>query len=289
MLPVLRAIVRTSPPGRLKWLAWRLGHSRLVTSVDFITEANGIIVAGNTQDLIQGYLYWFGVWEPNLTDFIVRRMSIAPHRTFVDVGANIGYFTTLVAKHYPLVKVVSIEAFPPTIEKLRVNLELNSVNNVRVIEAAVSDGQGVLELFYGGRFNEGATTTVKGRFNTAAHTVACKPLPELLTDGEIAAMRLAKIDVEGAELSVIKGLAPALALMPKDVEVIVEISGNSKENSKIIFDTFAEYNFNAYEIENDYSPLAYLRSGVPRKPKRLSTIPSKQTDVVFSRLDTDWL
>ena len=89
--------------------------------MEFTTQANGFVVAGNTSDLIQGYLYWFGVWEPNLTDFIMRRMSDAPNRVFVDVGANIGYFTTLVAKRHPQSSVVSIEAFPPTVEKLRLN------------------------------------------------------------------------------------------------------------------------------------------------------------------------
>jgi hypothetical protein len=87
-MPVLQAIVRNTPPGRLRLLAWRLGHSPLVDSVDFVTKANGFVVAGNTNDLIQGYLYWFGVWEPNLTDFVIRRMSELPKGVFVGVRAN---------------------------------------------------------------------------------------------------------------------------------------------------------------------------------------------------------
>ena len=288
-MPVLQAIVRNTPPGRLRLLAWRLGHSPLVSSVDFVTNANGFVVAGNTNDLIQGYLYWFGVWEPNLTDFILRRMGEAPHRVFVDVGANIGYFTTLVAKRYSQSSVVSIEAFPPTVEKLRLNLNRNGVKNVRLIDVAVSDTQGIVEFFYAGCFNEGATTTVKGRLQSTALPVSCQPLSELLSGDEIAAARLIKIDVEGAELRVINGLVSILPLLPEDCEVIVEISGDSIEGAGLIYAAFAAHGFHAYELENDYDPLSYLYPQAPRRPQRLSSIPRKQTDVVFSRFDLDSL
>jgi len=288
-MPVLQAIVRNAPPSGLRLLAWEWGHSPLFNSVEFTTQANGFLVAGNTSDLIQGYLYWFGVWEPNLTDFIMGRMSKAADRVFVDVGANIGYFTTLVAKRYPQSSVVSIEAFPPTVEKLRLNLERNCVKNVRLIDVAVSDTEGIVEFFYAGRFNEGATTTVKGRFQSTALPVSCKPLSELLTDEEIAAARLIKIDVEGAELRVINGLVSIVPLLPEDCEVIVEISGDSAEGSGLIYAAFAAHGFHAYELENNYGPLSDLYPQAPRRPQRLSSIPKKQTDVVFSRLDTECL
>jgi FkbM family methyltransferase len=289
VMPILQAIVRNTPPGRLRLLAWEWGRSSLFSSVDFITKANGFFVAGNTSDLIQGYLYWFGVWEPNLTGFIMGRMSEAADRVFVDVGANIGYFSILVAKRYPQSSVVSIEAFPPTAEKLRLNLERNGVKNARVIDIAVSDTQGTVEFFYAGCFNEGATTTVKGRFQSTALPVSCKPLSELLTDEEIAAARLMKIDVEGAELRVINGLVSILPLLPEDCEVIVEISGDSVEGADLIYAAFAAHGFHAYELENDYDPLSYLYPQAPKRPQRLNAIPKQQTDVVFSKLDLDSL
>jgi hypothetical protein len=288
-MPVLQAIVRNAPPSGLRSPAWEWGHSPLFNSVEFTTKANGFVVAGNTSDLIQGYLYWFGVWEPNLTDFIMRRMSESPKRVFVDVGANIGYFTTLVAKRNPQSSVVSIEAFPPTVEKLRSNIERNGANNVRLIDIAVSDTEGIVEFFYAGCFNEGATTTVKGRFQSTAIPVSCKPLSELLSGDEIAAARLIKIDVEGAELRVINGLASILPLLPEDCEVIVEISGDSVEGSGLIYAAFAAHGFHAYELENDYDPLSYLYPQAPKRPQRLNAIPKQQADVVFSKLDLDSL
>jgi FkbM family methyltransferase len=285
-MPIAQAFVRFAPPGYFRELVWRWGNWR---SKNFVVKANGIIVSGNTLDLIQGYLYWFGVWEPNLTHFIRRRMGEAPGRTFVDVGANIGYFSILVAKNFPRVNVVAIEAFPQIAEKLRSNIRRNALKNVRVVAVAVSDSTGTLELFYAGSLNEGGTTSVRGKFASAAIEVPSQTLSELLTVTEIAAARLIKIDVEGAEPLVIKGLAPKLALLPKDVEVIVEMSADSVENSNSIFDLFGAHGFYAYEIENNYDPLSYLYPHAPTKPRRLTTIPSKHTDVIFSRLDVEFL
>lgn len=285
-LPVAQAIVRNAPPSRLRELVWRWGQWR---SKNFVTDASGILVAGNTLDMIQGYLYWFGVWEPNLTHFITRRMDEAPDRAFVDVGANIGYFSTLVGKRYPRANVVSIEPFPLIVEKLRSNVERNALKNVRIVTAAASDTQGTLELFYAGSHNEGKTTSLRGKFNSVALAVPCKPLAELLTHGELASTRLIKIDVEGAESRVIKGLVPKLAVLPKDVEVVIEISADSPGDSSFIFDTFMAHGFHAYELENSYDPLSYLYPHAPSKPRRLRSIPLRQTDVVFSRLDGESL
>jgi len=88
---------------------------------------------------------------------------------------------------------------------------------------------------------------------------------------------------------VINGMVSILPLLPEDCEVIVEVSGDSVEGSAFIVDAFAAHGFNAYQIENDYDPLSYLYPQAPGKPQRLSAIPVKQADVVFSRLDIESL
>src|SRR5512132_4509615 len=47
-------------------------------------------------DLIQMYLWLFDVWEPDLTTFVVERLRAGDG--FIDVGANIGYFSALAAR-----------------------------------------------------------------------------------------------------------------------------------------------------------------------------------------------
>src|SRR2546429_7961962 len=98
-------------------------------------------MAGSTRDILQQYIYYFGVWEPNLTRWIAQRL--APGDTFIDGGANIGYFTLLASK---LVRDsgagVAIEASPATFDALQRNLARNRARNGGAGNAAGSDCHG---------------------------------------------------------------------------------------------------------------------------------------------------
>lgn len=286
LLPVARVLVQHTPSKLIKewlWLHWGWRPK------SFLIKSNNVLISGDTTDLIQKYVYWFGVWEPNLTQFIRRRMNENPDRTFIDVGANIGYFSTLVAKNYPKAKVVAVEAFPPIVDKLRASVSRNDLKNVRIVAEAASDAVGSLEFFYAGPTNEGATTSTPGRFKTVGVLVSCRPLGELVTPQELIDARLIKIDVEGAEFRVVKGLQPQLALLALDAEVIVEISPDSAEKTTEIFEAFAANGFFPYELENSYESSAYLHRSEVSPPKRIESMPTRQTDIVFSRIDASKL
>jgi FkbM family methyltransferase len=78
------------------------------------------------------------LFEPNLTYFISSVLK--PGDVFIDVGANIGYFTMLAAKCVGASgKVYAIEASPSTYDLLIANLRLNEVKNVEAINMAVTD------------------------------------------------------------------------------------------------------------------------------------------------------
>ena len=92
---------------------------------------------GNTEDLIQRFIYYFGVWEPDLTAWINGRLQGQQDRIFVDVGANIGYFTILAAKLLANKgQVVAIEASPQTYALMLANLKRNGLVNVQAIYCA---------------------------------------------------------------------------------------------------------------------------------------------------------
>lgn len=285
-VPLARVMVKHAPPSRLREWLWHWGHWR---AKDFRARAGDVELTGNTRDVIQRYLYWFGVWEPNLTQFVRQRMAATPQRTFVDIGANIGYFSTLVAKSHPNAKVVAIEAYPPTVEKLRRHISRNGLSNVRVVPSAVSDQHGSLNFFFAGTDNEGATTSVPGRFESDVVQVPCSPLTDLLTTIEMDSIRLMKIDVEGAEASVVRGMTGLLARLPADAEVVVEVCADSVEETRYIFDAFGQNGFYPYELDNSYDPLTYLYPSAPQRPRRLRALPTKMTDVVFSRLNAESL
>ncbi|HKO18082.1 MAG TPA: FkbM family methyltransferase, partial [Acidobacteriaceae bacterium] len=71
-----------------------------------------------------------------LSSFIKRGM------TFVDVGANVGYFTLLAASLEA--RVVAYEPTPAVYSRLRENVELNGLQNVTLMNAAVAEKAGSL-------------------------------------------------------------------------------------------------------------------------------------------------
>lgn len=280
LVPLARVLVRYAPSRRLRTWAWNFGYWRIRT---FTITTQKFRISGCTRDLIQRYLYWFGVWEPQLTRYILERMKRSPGRLFIDVGANIGYFSLLVARNCPSCRVVAIEAYPPTIAKLRHHIKINNLNNVRIIPQAVADTTGTLELYYAGDNNQGATSMLPTDADLQNVKVPCAPLPQLITAEELPSVRLIKIDVEGAEGCVVRGLGGMLSSLPADAEFMVELSGSSPAVAAEVFEFFRQQGFWCYQIYNDYSASAYLnrsaRSGIPR----LNSVPQGQADVIFSR------
>lgn len=248
-------------------------------------------MTGDARDLVQGHIYYFGVWEPSLTEFIRRRLAGHGDRTFVDVGANVGYFSLLAAQRLPKGKVVSIEAFPPIYAKLSANVQLNRLTNVRLVPCAATHTDCELEMYHGGGENEGATTAVAGKFEVPPIRVPGRPLATILSDEEVRSLRLMKIDVEGAEHSVVLGLQPLLERFPSDAEIVVEITPSAlgKVNMAEVFSVFESAGYFPYVLENSYSAEYYLHSQKVSTPRRMKEMPVEQTDVVFSRLNAESL
>ncbi|MGV9849933.1 FkbM family methyltransferase [Streptomyces sp. NPDC003442] len=255
----------------------------------------GATFAVDTQDLIQRYLYLFGVWEPHMTRWLQRRLK--PGDVFVDVGANIGYYSLLAS---PLVgragTVVAIEASPTFHQLLQRHARRNDRTNIRALNAAVSDRDEQLTFILASSRNMGANSVVP--YDGPAEStfeIAAQPLPDLLTDDEITNARVIKIDVEGAEGSVIRGLVPLLDKLRPDAELTVEVTpqrmsdlGDSVED---LLTTLKGHGFHVYRLPNDYAAGSYpdAMRRAPEVPVRWRGPVTEESDLVFSRVDAETL
>lgn len=302
--PVARTVAPALAPALRRYLRYApgtIGKPFLAPAVDYGLRARprefvtrtifGAEFAGSTEDWIHRYLFVFGVWEPNLTAWLSERLR--PGDVFVDVGANTGYFSLLAATQVgESGGVVSIEPSPSLSRRLSRNVARNKLQaRVRLVNLAASDTASRVTVYRGPQGNLSATTLVGGDLLTREAEIDSQPLAQILTPFEISQARFIKIDVEGFEGPVVRGLLPVLDACRDEVEIMVEVSGSSRragESSAAIVSAFLQRGFHAYSIPNAYSPEAYAgaRAGTERPRRADGHIDEEEVaDLVFSRLD----
>jgi len=256
-------------------------------------DLDGLRIRCRLPDLIQMYVWLFGVWEPDLAAFL--RSRLRPGDVFVDVGANVGTMVLLASRAVGASGgVVAIEASPAVAADLRRTLDDNALTNVNLVTAAVSDAPGELTLFPGPRHNIGLTATVQHRGLQPAGKVRAAPLRDLVPAGELARARLVKIDVEGGEVAVLAGLVPDLARLPAATEFVIELSPTWWTDASLrpidVLQPFLDAGFHVYLLPNSYWPWRYLWPNDVGRPRRLadrSLLERRmpRLDVVLSRID----
>jgi FkbM family methyltransferase len=209
----------------------------------------------------------------------------------IDIGANVGAHALLAAHLVgPNGRVHAVEASPTIFRRLKRNVEANRATNIRIYNLAVSDKAGPVPVFLHDSSNLGGTTIIPSeaanRHCVQEDVVAGSPLDQIVPVADICAARLIKIDVEGAEWLVVKGMKKVLAMLRPDVEIIVEVTSRALAefgvSAEQFLNIFTQHGFQAFEIPNRYSTEFYLGEPVfELVPARL--IEFQRADIVFRK------
>jgi FkbM family methyltransferase len=290
-VPAIRLWIRFSPAPQCKAWLWRK-FSWLPVSFRARTRY-GFLFAGDTRDMVPQYLYYFGVWEPLLSEFVRRRLRSGD--TFIDVGSNVGYYSVLAASIVGSEgQVVSLDACKAMGDRLMDNARLNDLTCIRFVHGAVSDIEGEVLLFPGTRGNSGQASIVMPAAATSGATlVQVAPLARWIQPAVIERARLIKVDIEGAEGLLIRGSRELLPRLHPDCEVMMEINPSASSATGItaqdILGWMEQAGFRAYEIDNRYDYDFYGGPVEIRPLPRVHRTPDGPRDVVFSRLDAEQL
>jgi FkbM family methyltransferase len=242
-------------------------------------------------DVLQAYLYFFGVWEPVITRHLLDQLREGD--VFIDVGANIGYYALLASRRVGANgRVFAIEAASGTYAKLQQNLLQNKAVNVTTFHVAVSDASGRVPVWLH-RDGElaGATTlsyvAERRRAMKIVETVEARPLQEIVDVEILRKARFIKIDVEGAEWAVVKSLGELLKTVSSRTEIIVEVNEALVQRSGGTIEEFLGYfaaaGFTPFVIPNRYD-VKFLGTKVSRADLRpLERWKGRQADLVFRR------
>jgi len=148
----------------------------------------------------------------DISSIRVLSKLLKPGMTFVDVGTHVGQYT-LVASDLvgPIGSVHSFEPQPDTFELLRHNVETNGLANVNLNRCALGESCADAELYIACPDNVGQSSFRRPHnYSGKAITVSCRTLDDYVDEHRIA-VNIIKIDVEGAELSVLQGATRILS------------------------------------------------------------------------------
>ena len=179
-----------------RWLAWRDGVSNEVVSGDF----------------------------ENAESHFVQRF-LQPGMTVLDIGAHHGYYTLLASRRVgPCGRVIAFEPSRRERRKLLLHLFLNRCRNVQLRSVALAEREGETEFYQ----VIGTQTGCNSLRPPAVHEptkvlrVRVSRLDDFLQRERIERVEFIKMDVEGAELAVLKGAGQLLERSPRPV-ILAEV------------------------------------------------------------------
>lgn len=160
-----------------------------------------------TFDFVKEEFEKSGVWEPKTTEYI--KANLKAGQTFVDIGANVGYFSVLASE-----LGAKVIAFEPSLNN-RTILEQNIKDNgceVKVFSQALSNTSGSTILF---------TDTTPGQYSLMGSGNGEKVEMVTYDSLNLPIPDFIKIDVEGSEKQVLEGMQSVLTT-DKPITLIIE-------------------------------------------------------------------
>src|SRR5436190_6362867 len=207
-----------------------------------------LMYADTTDIGITPHLAMNGYWESWITLAIAR--AVQPGWRCLDVGANHGYYTLVMADGCgPAGKVAAVEPNPDPRRRLILTVDVNGFSShVDVIEQAASDADGErVQLFIGE--NRGLNATLRGGADDSRAEVVETVSVDALTR-DWPRVDLVKIDVEGAEEAVWRGMSSTLESNP-ELTIILEVNTGRYADPAAFFETIERAGFELRYIDFD--------------------------------------
>lgn len=215
-------------------------------------------------------------WDELIKDRLVQLLDSSNEKVNVlDVGANLGVFTTNAARHSNTKCVYAVEPSCDTFTHLLESLKLQKVaDKCKAINAAVSDMIGKIDLYSGNGMSETFNIIGDKTGETKLSTVDCVTL-DYLSERLGINFDVVKVDVEGAEMLVLKGgiktvgNSHAIMLEVHTNDTFKELLQMSKQNN---WNVFCLKNLHSIDLSNPSIEFCYQVLIVPQNSILLQTL-----------------
>lgn len=265
--------------GRIWWI--RLGiRYRLILNTKymdrpFTVDFFGYKYSGNLNEYIDRFVFYFGAYEKEELLFIKRYLN--PNSRVLDIGANTGHHSMFFSRYSG--EVYAFEPYKKMFDVLEKRISDNNIKNIKAFNFGIGESSGDFDFFAPTGKNAGV-----GSFSTNDKNQNIGKLPIKNGDDVVLGMGLTsldfiKIDVEGMEVSVIKGLLKTIKQF-KPV-MFIEMGGEAQSFLQDeLKSEFGSYNFYIIDANNPIffffnKPTCALRDFIPQKEtKNVLCVPS---------------
>ena len=240
---VLAYMRRTRPhPGRglLGKLAWKIYPEEIPVKV---APDVRLWIRLNHGDEIE---HLTGTYEKD-DELQIFLSHLTPGMTVIDIGANIGLYSLLAGKTVgPTGKVIAFEPVPEIFGRLEKHILLNGVINIVPQCLAISDANGS-HTFFSGRY--GSLGSLFRQETSRTITVPTETLDSFLRRNAIKKVDAVKVDAEGAEMHILRGMEQLLLSSSKPLLMFeiappaLEAAGSSAQQ---LFDKLINYGYAAF-------------------------------------------
>ena len=222
-------------------------------------------------------LYFGGDHEPELR--ALMRLLALDGSVGLDIGANVGLHTVVMSRLAgPAGRVFAFEPDPHNFELLETNLRINGARNVTVRQCAVGDADGVCRLARNPRNYADCRVTAELP-GWSSHEVAMTTVDAALPELPKGSLRFVKLDVQGSECRVLRGMRRTLERHP-EVVMVIEVFPDGLRgagaSARELMETLADLGFDGWEFtRHRLQPIA--------APWTYDLMTGGMTDIIVSR------
>jgi FkbM family methyltransferase len=268
---VFAILARVAPPHTLTYLYKHILSAPILRPITdrallciiakTVTIPEGVLWLDPADPVISGALT-LGIFEPYET-FVFRQL-VRPGMVVVDIGANIGYYSVIAAKHVgEKGAVYAFEPEPSSRSFLEKNVRENACANVRISDHAIAETRGTARLNISKR-NKGNHSIMSLKMRVKEFSTSI-PVPTISLDEfrrlhHLTSVDLIKVDVEGAEELVLRGMEetlrqPTLTLC---IEFFPEILRDAGSDPVKFLERIASYGFSITVMNSERRRLDLL-------------------------------
>lgn len=188
---------------------------------------DGFVLQLNGESAFERSLF-FRDCEAETSQFF--RQVLKPGMTFMDCGANIGFYTLLASRLVgPQGRVFSFEPTPSSFQRLQGHLRENQASNVTALAVGLGAADGRTAIFQNSSGdNHGMNSLFPAPDAASIGDCEIRTIDGLLDSGAVTRPEVLKIDVEGAELPMLIG-GSSLFRGPRAPIMVIELSNHTME------------------------------------------------------------